>query len=155
MNFIQFLAETLHSFDVTDSAPAYFSVSPVLGVYGGGDGLQGGLGVGDEEAAEAEQRHRDEALGGEHQQARAEGPAGAAHRAQTPESEQENVNILEDLWPVAVAQSLVSFMLIMISCSSSQVFNLICRLSHNWNWKSRTQGKRTAICLAEWEDGIR
>ena len=61
------------------TCPWCLSVSPVLGVYGGGDGLQGGLGVGDQEAAEAEQRHRDEALGGEHQQTRAEGAAGAAH----------------------------------------------------------------------------
>ena len=56
MNFIQFLAGTLHSFDVTDSrSDSLLSpLVPVLGVDGPGDGLQGGLGVGDQEAAEAE-----------------------------------------------------------------------------------------------------
>ena len=90
----------LGCFPWCNSCPLGCGVSPVLGVYGGGDGLQGGLGVWDQEAAEAQQRHRDEALDGEHKETGAEGAAGAAHWAQTPESEkQENVNNLENLWP--------------------------------------------------------
>ena len=84
MNFIQFLAGTLHSFDVTDSrSDSLLPVVPVLGVDGPGDGLQGGLGVGDQEAAEAEQRQGEEAVGSQHQQTGAQGAAGATQGPQT------------------------------------------------------------------------
>ena len=61
----------------------YSPLIPVLGVDGPGDGLQGGLGVGDQEAAEAEQRQGEEAVGSQHQQARAQGAAGATQGPQT------------------------------------------------------------------------
>ena len=61
----------------------YSPLIPVLGVDGPGDGVQGGLGVGDQEAAEAEQRQGEEAVGRQHQQARAQGAAGATQGPQT------------------------------------------------------------------------
>ena len=44
----------------------YSPLIPVLGVDGPGDGVQGGLCVGDQEAAEAEQRQGEEAVGRQH-----------------------------------------------------------------------------------------
>lgn len=87
MNFIQFLARWKRSIllMLLTAAWSYFLRPPVLGVDGGGDGLQGGLGVGDQEAVEAEQRQGGEAVGGQHQQAGAQGAAGAAQGAQTSE----------------------------------------------------------------------
>ena len=140
MNFIQFLAPRWKRsilLMLLTAAWSYILRPPVLGVDGAGEGLQGGLGVWDQEAAEAEQRQGCEAVGGQHQEAGAQGPAGAAQGAQTPEPEINIIQNLEHLWRgerhwvlggIVVVQSLVSFMPIMISRSSFQVFNLLCRL---------------------------
>ena len=117
----------------------YSPLIPVLGVDGPGDGVQGGLGVGDQEAAEAEQRQGEEAVGRQHQQARAQGAAGAAQGPQTSatgEIKYEELNLEQKKrsvgWDCGGSVLSFAFMPIMISCSSSQVFNLICRLSCSW-----------------------
>ena len=119
----------------------YSPLIPVLGVDGPGDGVQGGLGVGDQEAAEAEQRQGEEDVGRQHQQARAQGAAGAAQGPQTSATEilsrllnleQKKRSVGWDCGGSVLKVLSFAFMPIMISCSSSQVFNLICRLSCSW-----------------------